>query len=103
MNAPTAALSSEDEHVVTVLVLAVAAAAALGSAGLLWARGAAWLITHHVLVTPRAALVELPGAGAGLDVPRLMIAAAALTAALAVAASQTAWVWRSRAAVAGAR
>lgn len=105
MNAPTSprALSPEDEHVVTVMVLAVAAVAAVGSAGLLWARGAAWLIAHHVLLAPRAALVELPGASAGLDVPRTMIAAAALAAAMAAAASQAAWAWRTRAAGAGVR
>ena len=105
MNAPTPAraLSPEDERVVTVMVLAVAAVAAAGSAGLLWTRGAAWLIAHHVLVVPRAALVELPGAGAGLDAARLMIAAALIAAALAVAASQAAWAWRTRAAGAGGR
>ena len=41
-----------------------------------------WLIAHHVLVTPARALLQVPGAGAGLDAPRLMIAIAALAAAL---------------------
>ena len=105
MTAPTGpnAPSPEDEHVITVIVAAVAAMAALGSAGLLWARGATWLIAHQVLVAPSAALLKLPGAGAGLDAPRLMIATAALAALAAIAISQAAWSWRTREAGGGRR
>lgn len=95
--------SSEDERVITIVVLAVAAMAAAGSAGLLLTRGVTWLITHHVLVAPGQALVSLPGTGAGLDAPRLMIATAAIAAALAMTASKAAWTWRTRTAHGGAR
>ena len=45
----------------------------------------AWLIGSHVLVPAAQAMVELPGTGAGLDLPRLAIAAAAAVGILACA------------------
>lgn len=61
----------------------------LASAGALWLKGAVWLVQHKVLVAAAAdPLVQIPGAaGAGLDVPRLAIAAAIILASLAAAVS----------------
>jgi hypothetical protein len=57
----------------------------LGSAGLLWAQGTAWLVRHHVLIAAaRHPLVPIAGSGgAGLDLPRLVIASAVVVAVLA--------------------
>jgi hypothetical protein len=43
----------------------------------------AWLLESHVLVPAAQAMVELPGTGAGLDLPRILIAAAAAVGILA--------------------
>jgi hypothetical protein len=43
----------------------------------------AWLMESHVLVPAAQAMVELPGTGAGFDLPRLAIAAAAAVGTLA--------------------
>lgn len=56
-----------------------------GSGGALWLRGVAWLVEHQVLVAAdQGPLLALPGSGgAGLDGPRVLIAAAALLALVA--------------------
>ena len=71
-------------------------AAVLGSAALMWAKGAAWLVAHQVLVAETEQPVwVIPGTGgAGLDTARL-VALAGLGMGLAVVgfAALAAW-WR---------
>ncbi len=80
--------ASPGEEVLLVHIGLVAVTVVLGSAGLLWLRGVAWLVEHRVLVPAVDALVLVPGSGeGGLDAPRLAIASALLVAVLACAAS----------------
>lgn len=62
---------------------------AVASAGTLWLKGAAWLVEHQVLVAATVdPLLKIPGTGgAGLDVPRLAILAAIVSASLVAAVS----------------
>lgn len=78
-----------EEEVLLVHVALAVLGMVVGSAGVLWLKGATWLVEHQVLVGASAGpLVQIPGAaGAGLDVPRLAIAAAIVLATLVVAAS----------------
>lgn len=78
-----------EEEVLLIHVAIAVIGMAVGSAGVLWLKGATWLVKHQVLVGASAdPLVQIPGAGgAGLDVPRLAITAAIVLATLVVAAS----------------
>lgn len=79
--------TSDDDSLVLVLIGAAALMAVLASAGLLWARASAWLVEHKVVVPSGAhPVVSLPG-GVGLDLPRLLVVAAVLTALAAVGVS----------------
>jgi len=87
-----------EEELVLIHIVMGAVTIVLGSAGALWLTGAAWLVEHQVLVARAAQpLVEVPGAaGAGLDLPRIAIAAALLLAALAGAVSYVRRSWTRR-------
>ena len=85
MNIPTRSggrAGSADDEFVLVVVAAVAAAALVGSVGVLWLAGVDWLLEHGVLVSAAAIpVLSVPGcAGAGLDGPRLAVAAGLLLA-----------------------
>ncbi len=54
-----------------------------------------WCLEHQVLVTPTAAMFEIPTMGAGLDLPRLLAVSLLLVAAAALAI-HSAWVTRRR-------
>lgn len=88
----------DDEFLLTILaVLALVSAA--GSIGLVWQKAVTWLVDAHALV-PAAVrpVLALPGGhGAGLDEPRLAVAAGL---ALIVVAWLGSW---ARRAVAGRR
>lgn len=89
MSSSNLGTSSADDEFVLFIVGCVAAAALLGSAGLIWLKGIGWLVEQRVLV-PAAAhpLVALPNAGgAGLDGSRLAVVVALLIALIAWAAS----------------
>lgn len=43
----------------------------------------AWLLSSHVLVPAAQAMIEIPGTGAGLDLPRIVIAVAAVVGIMA--------------------
>lgn len=78
-----------EEEVLLIHVALAVLGMVVGSAGVLWLKGATWLVEHQVLVGESTdPLVQIPGAaGAGLDVPRLAIATAVVLATLVVAAS----------------
>lgn len=86
---------NEDEEVFLVNMGVLALSTVLGSAGLLWLKGSAWLVEHQVLVSAAAdPLLAIPGTGgAGLDVSRLAIAAAVVLIAVmgAVGGVRRAW------------
>lgn len=86
---------NEEEEAFLIYMGMLALGAVLGSAGLLWLKGATWLVEHQVLVAAAAdPLVVIPGTGgAGLDVSRAAIAAAVILVALvsAVSAARRAW------------
>lgn len=94
MNMSRPPTSSPVEEFMLLIVGCVAAAALLGSAGLFWANGVAWLVEHQVLVAAaNHPLVAVPGcAGAGLDGSRLAITAAIMLAVLAWVVSAF-WRW----------
>ena len=83
-----------EEELITVLVLVCAGAAALSSAGLLWAKGGVWAVRHKLVVgRVDDPLLVLPGLhGAGLDWPRIAL----LLALLLMAAALTAGAIRER-------
>jgi len=89
MSSPNPATSSADDEFVLFIVGCVAAAALLGSAGLVWLKGVGWLVEQKVLVAASEhPLVVLPNAaGAGLDLSRLAVLAAVVIALIAWAAS----------------
>ncbi len=70
----------------------------VASAGVFWLKGATWLVEHRILVSASAhPLIAVPGAaGAGLDLPRVAIAAAAVIAVIAWAASAVRRSWSTR-------
>ena len=77
------------EEMLLINVAMAAVVTVMASAGALWLAGTEWLVEHHILV-PRAAdpIIEVPGAaGAGLDLPRVAVAAGILLALLAIALS----------------
>lgn len=86
---------NDDEEVFLVNLGVLALSTLLGSAGLLWLKGAAWLVERQILVGAGASpLLTVPGAGgAGLDVPRVaIVAAVALVAVMgAVGGIRRAW------------
>lgn len=61
----------------------------LGSAGILWLKGATWLVEHQILVAADQdpLLVVAGTGGAGLDISRLAIAAAAVLVVLVLLVS----------------
>lgn len=70
--------SNNDDDVLTWLLVG---AVVLGAGGgvAFWSHVTAWLVEHHVLVAGSAhPAVSLPGTEAGLDVPRIAIAIAAV-------------------------
>jgi len=81
--------TSADDELVLVLLAALAAPLVLSG---LFPAAAAWLIAHRFLVTADQALVQIPGAGAGLDARRIVVLAAVVTALLAAAL----WTRRGR-------
>lgn len=87
-----------EEELVLIHVAIAAVAVVLGSAGALWLTGSVWLVQHKVLVAQAAQpLIEVPGtAGAGLDLPRVAIAAGLIVATLAGAVSYVRHAWRRR-------
>lgn len=72
--------------------------AAVAAALTWWAKTLLWLLEHQVVVAAdRHPLVALPySAGAGLDVPRLALAAAALLLLLTASISAVRRYWRSQ-------
>ena len=96
MSGPGQPATTAQEELLLIHVGLAVLAAVLGSAGLMWAKGAAWLTAHQVLVAGSAQPVwVIPGtSGAGLDVARL-VALAGLGMGLAVVtlAALAAW-WR---------
>lgn len=89
MSNPNPAASSPDDEFVLFIVGCVAAAALVGSAGLVWLKGVGWLVEHQVLVpASQHPLLALPSAaGAGLDLSRLAVLCAVVIALIAWAAS----------------
>ena len=81
--------TSPGEEVLLIHIGLAVMVGLLGSTGLLWVQGTAWLVHHHVLVAAsHRPLVPIAGSGgAGLDLPRLVIAAAIGVAALAAGGS----------------
>ncbi len=77
------------EEIAVMITIGVGFMALLGSASLIWFKGGQWLIEHQLLVaSTETPLIALPGlAGAGLDLPRLMVILGAIIAALAVGGS----------------
>lgn len=73
------------EEMLLIHVGLFAIAAAIGSAGVFMHKGAAWLVQQGMLVAAAAdPLLVLPSSGgAGLDRPRIAVAAAVLVAFLA--------------------
>ena len=96
MSGPGQPATTAQEELLLIHVGLGALAAVLGSAAVLWAKGAAWLVDHQVLVAAAAQPVwVIPGTGgAGLDGARL-VALAGLCMGLAVVAfaALAAW-WR---------
>ena len=72
--------SSDDDLFVLVMVGFLALGGVVASEGVWWAEAVRWLLAHRVLVTAGDhPLLRLPGSGgAGLDLPRLALATAAL-------------------------
>jgi hypothetical protein len=77
------------EEMLLIYIGMAALAGLLGSVGLFWVQGTAWLVRHHVLVAAaRRPFVSIAGAGGdGLDLPRLAIAIAVVLAVLAAIVS----------------
>ena len=90
---------TSDDDLFLLLIVGMLSLGAIG--GLLttmWSRALAWLLEHQVVVPAlQHPLVALPGsAGAGLDLPRLALAAAAallLLAALVGAIRRQLAIW----------
>ncbi len=82
------AATPEEELLLIHVALAVITVV-LGSVGILWLKGATWLVEHQVLAAAAAhPVLSLPGAdGAGLDLPRAAIAAGFILAGIACALS----------------
>jgi len=76
--------SSEADGVLTFLACALLLGAPfIAAATGLWATACQWLTEHHIL-TSQSVQLSIPGtAGAGLDAPRILLAAGALLAAAA--------------------
>lgn len=85
---------ADDDLLVLVLGGCAAVLVVAGSLGLFWRRVVGWLVDHQVLVAHAAQpLLQVPYAGgAGLDGPRVVIAAGLLVLILGVTA---AWVRRT--------
>ena len=78
-----------EEEVLLIHIALGAVGIVLASAGALWLTGMSWLVEHQILI-PSAAAPQLvvPGSGgAGLDGPRIAIAAAVVCAVVVVAVS----------------
>lgn len=89
--------ATPQEEILLIHVGLAALTVALGSAGVLWLKGSTWLVAHQVLV-PAAAhpVLTVPGAGgAGLDLPRVAVAAAVVVALVACALSAAWQAWRA--------
>ncbi len=78
-----------EEELLLIHVALVAAGVVLGSASAIWLMGATWLVEHQILVAQSAdPLLEIPGTnGAGLDLPRVAVAAGVIVAILTIAVS----------------
>lgn len=63
---------SDDDTFTLFLLAALTVPALIGAA---WAGAGDWMVAHSILVTPAQAIITIPGTAAGLDLPRLMIAA----------------------------
>ena len=85
--------TADDDLFVLVMVGFLALGGVVASAGVWWAEAVRWLLAHRVLVTAGDhPLLRLPGnGGAGLDLPRLALATAALLLLTAAAAGA---LWR---------
>jgi hypothetical protein len=71
--------TADDDLFVLVMVGFLALGGVVASAGVWWAEAVRWLLAHQVLVAGDHPLLRLPGSGgAGLDLPRLALATAAL-------------------------
>src|SRR4051812_27215649 len=83
------AATTPGEEILLIHIGLAAGTLALGSAGLLWLKGATWLVEHHLLLPAAAhALVVVPGTGgAGLDLPRLAVMAGVALATIVLAVS----------------
>lgn len=82
--------TSDDDDLFQLLMLACGAiATGTISLGFFWDAALKWLVQHQIVVTAQASpLLVLPAsAGAGLDLPRTAIAAAAVLALLIVGAA----------------
>lgn len=85
--------TADDDLFVLVMVGFLALGGVVASAGVWWAEAVRWLLAHRVLVAAGDhPLLRLPGSGgAGLDLPRLALATAALLLLTAAAAGA---LWR---------
>lgn len=80
MSSPPSHSVLDDEPLILTLLAVAALPLALGYAALTWASTSKWLVARHVLVPAREQpLLSLPG-GVGLDLSRLLVAAAAVAA-----------------------
>lgn len=81
----SAARTSDDDLFVLTIMGFLALGGAAGSAPLWWAKALSWLLAHRVLVpSAEHPLFTLPrSGGAGVDVPRLAVFAAAVLLLLA--------------------
>jgi len=88
----------DNDQIVTAVIGALALGAVLGSAGMLWDKALAWLVSAEVLVAAEQGPVwALPASGgAGLDWPRPAILVGVVLTTLAVTASAARRSWAKR-------
>ena len=96
IHGPNQPPTTAQEELMLIHVALVSLSALVGSAGLLWLKGAQWLVAHQILVPDTAnPLLTVPGTGgAGLDAARAMVAGGVLLGALVVALSAVVDYWR---------
>ncbi len=90
MNNPgNGSATTPSEELLLLHVAMFALGGLVASAGALWLTGSRWLVAHKILVAAdQTPLIAIPGAaGAGLDLPRICIAAAAVLAAVVITIS----------------
>jgi len=91
---PTGGPAAEEDLIAVITVALTAIGSVAVVAATMWERVVSWLLQQHVVVADVGdPIVTLPASGgAGLDVPRLALLAAALVAATAVGVAG----WRRR-------